>query len=400
MTETAVIAGTLSGALKALDKSIDSKPTLPVLSCVRLRAADGAKRLSIEVTNLETSQRVTIPCATLLSEFDTVVPYRTLKDWVALSNPMHRLDLHSDSTTAALRVKDISDHANFKGIDPAEFPLLPTIDSTWQHVATWQEVKAWRYRPASGGVKALKAEVELLARYSIPDSDKWVASDNFGRFLRLKFTPDALHLRGVRPTALAERLLTDYPSATHLEVDVPSASFSAALTAHAGESDCVEVLMKPREDGTMWMCLKSSVREVFMQAHLPKADSLKTPELLWRGEADGWSLLSLLSKLGKKDTLNLTFDGKGITLATDLIERREDVRWSKSVEVEFVPGAQARYKLTGDELALAAYAVKAQKKALSTHLGLAMYDDKLPMLVIYSPHGAEYIVLTNVKRSA
>jgi len=99
------------------------RSALPVTSNILLATDEGRLRLSS--TNLEIGINLWIP-AMIESEGATTVPARLLTEFVnSLPNSRVDLDLAADTHVTTVRCARFS--ANIRGIDPDEFPLIPTI---------------------------------------------------------------------------------------------------------------------------------------------------------------------------------------------------------------------------------------------------------------------------------
>ncbi len=98
------------------------RSTLPVTSNILLATDEGRLRLSS--TNLEIGINLWIP-AMIEEEGATTVPARLLSEFInSLPNDRVDLALTGDQT---LKVRCARFSANIRGIDPDEFPLIPTV---------------------------------------------------------------------------------------------------------------------------------------------------------------------------------------------------------------------------------------------------------------------------------
>lgn len=121
---TAVLSAEFYKGLKEVGASITSKSRLPILSCVHIYTWEG--RLRLEATDLEHPSRVDVP-ARVNEEFNLCAPWRSLIDYVAISaHDGDCLELVWDPAVCILTVRGKGEryHAEFKGLDPAEFPPI------------------------------------------------------------------------------------------------------------------------------------------------------------------------------------------------------------------------------------------------------------------------------------
>lgn len=116
----------LAKGLSIVGRAVSSRSTLPVLSNILLVAKDNKLRLS--ATNLE----IGINCwigAKVEEEGSVTVPARLLTEFVN-SLPADRIDMELSVRTLMLHLSCANFNANIKGIDAAEFPIVPTVDAS------------------------------------------------------------------------------------------------------------------------------------------------------------------------------------------------------------------------------------------------------------------------------
>ena len=114
----------LAKGLSIVSRAVSSRSTLPVLGNILLEAKDGQLRLA--ATNLE----IGINCwigAKVDDEGATTVPAKLLGEFVN-SLPAERIDMELTVRTQTLHLRCAQYDANIRGIDAAEFPIIPTAD--------------------------------------------------------------------------------------------------------------------------------------------------------------------------------------------------------------------------------------------------------------------------------
>ena len=114
----------MSKSLDVVGHAVATRSTLPVLSNILLATDSG--RLKLSATNLE----VGVSCwigAKVEEEGSTTVPARTLSDLVD-ALPHERIDISLAARTQTLNLRCGRFQNNIRGLDPAEFPLLPSLD--------------------------------------------------------------------------------------------------------------------------------------------------------------------------------------------------------------------------------------------------------------------------------
>ncbi|NLS77051.1 MAG: DNA polymerase III subunit beta [Chloroflexi bacterium] len=118
----------LAKGLSTVGRAVATRSTLPVLSNILLATDKGQLKLS--ATNLE----IGISCwvgAKIEEEGAVTVPARLLSDFVN-QLPADRIDMALNARTKTLNLRCARYEANIKGIDAAEFPLIPTLGEDGQ----------------------------------------------------------------------------------------------------------------------------------------------------------------------------------------------------------------------------------------------------------------------------
>lgn len=112
----------LSRGLSAVSHAVSSRSTLPILANILLATDHG--RLKLSATNLE----IGINCwvdAQIEEEGTTTVPAKLLTDFVS-SLPQAPVEITEANGSNTLNIKSLRSSANIKGLDPSEFPQIPS----------------------------------------------------------------------------------------------------------------------------------------------------------------------------------------------------------------------------------------------------------------------------------
>ena len=115
----------LAKGLAIVGRAVSSRSTLPVLGNILLEAKDGQLRLA--ATNLE----IGVSCwigAKVEDEGAITVPARLLTDFVN-SLPPDQIDMELAVRTQTLHMVCARYDAKMKGIDAADFPIIPTMNA-------------------------------------------------------------------------------------------------------------------------------------------------------------------------------------------------------------------------------------------------------------------------------
>ena len=120
----------LAKALSIVGHAVSTRTTLPILSNIKL-VAEG-DRLRFSATNLEVAITCWAP-ANIQEEGETTAPARLLTDFVNTLSPTDvKMELQPNSQS--LKVSGQRSQATIRGMDPAEFPALPSGDTSEQTV--------------------------------------------------------------------------------------------------------------------------------------------------------------------------------------------------------------------------------------------------------------------------
>ncbi len=120
--KTSVLQDKLAKGLSIVARAVENRPTLPVLGNILLATEDA--RLKLAATNLEMSITTWIG-AKVEKEGSITLPAKTLADLVNNLSP-ERVDLTLDTATLTVNVRCGATVSNVKGIDSAEFPVIPS----------------------------------------------------------------------------------------------------------------------------------------------------------------------------------------------------------------------------------------------------------------------------------
>ncbi len=115
----------LSRGLSTVTRAVGSRPTMPVLANVLL-STDGS-RLKLSATNLDLGITTWVT-ANVEEEGTVTVPARLLTDLVNSMPVGQSVELREEEKSRTLTVKCQQSRAQVRGIDPEEFPPMPTAE--------------------------------------------------------------------------------------------------------------------------------------------------------------------------------------------------------------------------------------------------------------------------------
>lgn len=114
----------LSRGLSTVSHAVSSRSTLPILANILLTTDQG--RLKLSATNLE----IGINCwvdAQIIEEGTTTVPAKLITDFVN-SLPQKDVEITVPEESHTMSIKSLRSSANIKGMDPSEYPLIPSSE--------------------------------------------------------------------------------------------------------------------------------------------------------------------------------------------------------------------------------------------------------------------------------
>ncbi|GCF09269.1 DNA polymerase III subunit beta [Dictyobacter arantiisoli] len=114
----------LSRGLSTVSHAVSSRSTLPILANILLSTEQGSLKLS--ATNLEIGINCLID-AEIIENGTTTVPAKTFIDLVS-SLRQDQVELTVAEDSYDVNVKSPGSNANIKGMDPSEFPLIPSAE--------------------------------------------------------------------------------------------------------------------------------------------------------------------------------------------------------------------------------------------------------------------------------
>src|SRR5687768_14687042 len=138
----------LAKGLSIVGRAVSSRSTLPVLGNILLEAKDNELRLA--ATNLEIGVNCWIG-AKVEDEGSITVPARLLSDFVN-NLPPERVDLELAVRTQTLHVHCARYDANMKGIDAADFPIIPTAGTGEEQSDQEDALEGTRIELETGGL--------------------------------------------------------------------------------------------------------------------------------------------------------------------------------------------------------------------------------------------------------
>lgn len=116
----------LSRGLSVVNHAVSSRSTLPILANILIATDQGRVRLS--ATNLEIGINYWLD-AQIEDEGSITVPAKLFADFVN-SLPQATVDILSSPETYAVNVKSLRSSANIKGMDPTEYPIIPSAEGS------------------------------------------------------------------------------------------------------------------------------------------------------------------------------------------------------------------------------------------------------------------------------
>jgi len=176
----------LSRGLSVVNHAVSSRSTLPILANILLTTDHG--RLKLSATNLEIGINCWID-AEILEDGSTTVPAKTFSDLVG-SLRQNQVELSVPEEEHTINIKCQGTHSTIKGMDPSEFPQIPSAEGS--------------ELPVTLDTKQLKEMIEQVAFAAADDDSRPVFTGVHVEFANEQVTfaaADAFRL-AVRATAL------------------------------------------------------------------------------------------------------------------------------------------------------------------------------------------------------
>lgn len=114
----------LNRGLSVVGHAVSNRSTLPILANILLTTEGG--RLKLSATNLEIGINCWVP-AQIEEEGTTTAPAKLITELVG-NSPQGSIDIAVTDDTNTIEVKSMVNLAKIKGMDPSEFPLIPTAE--------------------------------------------------------------------------------------------------------------------------------------------------------------------------------------------------------------------------------------------------------------------------------
>lgn len=121
----------LSRGLSTVSHAVSSRSTLPILANILLTTDHG--RLKLSATNLEIGINCWID-AEVQKEGSTTVPAKTISDLVSSLRPS-QVEISVADESHTMSIKGQGSNATIKGMDPSEFPLIPSAEGSETPIA-------------------------------------------------------------------------------------------------------------------------------------------------------------------------------------------------------------------------------------------------------------------------
>lgn len=216
-----VMQENLARGLQVVSRAVSARATLPILANVLVRTEDAGLKLT--ATNLEIGMTYWVP-GKIDSDGAVTVPARLLTDLVNSLPAGERVDIELDGANA-LRLQAGRQRAHLRGIDPEEFPVIP-----------------------SAGERPTTRISQRLLRQALSEVTFAAASDETRPILTgvlTRFTGNELTLAAADNYRIAVRSLATLDPVEDTSVVVPARSYVELARILTDSDDPVEVMLAP-----------------------------------------------------------------------------------------------------------------------------------------------------------
>ncbi|MFT5280791.1 MAG: DNA polymerase-3 subunit beta [Flavobacteriaceae bacterium] len=177
-------------AVTYTNKSVGKNTTLPILSCILVRAKDGF--LEFISTNLHTGVSYKVP-AQIEKEGEVAIPADLLSQFFTSIGGNQKGDIEFELIENILSFKSSSTQANISTQDSIDFPELPVLDGISFNIKSSVFVESLRGVVFSASNSEVKPEISSVYIYSKDDVLYFVATDAFRlaeKTITIKGIPD------------------------------------------------------------------------------------------------------------------------------------------------------------------------------------------------------------------
>ena len=225
----------LAKGLSIVGRAVSSRSTLPVLGNILIEAKNNELRLA--ATNLEIGVNCWIG-AKVEDEGSITVPARLLGEFVN-SLPPERIDMELSVRTQTLHLRCARYDANMKGIDAADFPIIPTAGTGPERDESVELLEGLRIELEAAGLRKMIDQVIFAA--SSDESRPTLTG------VEVSFKPDRLSMAATDGYRLSVRSVhLDKPFVEEtVTVIVPAKSLGelARISADADDERPIQVVV-------------------------------------------------------------------------------------------------------------------------------------------------------------
>ncbi len=251
----------LAKGLAIVGRAVSTRSTLPVLGNILIEAKDGELRLA--ATNLEIGVNCWIG-AKIEDEGAITVPARLLAEFVN-SLPPEKIEMELAVRTQTLHLRCARYEANMKGIDAADFPIIPTAGGDHEIEEATEFLEGTRTELYPAGLRKMIDQVVFAA--SADESRPTLTG------VEVTFSPERLTMAATDGYRLSVRSIAlDQPAVKEtMTVIVPSRSLGelARISADADEEKPVQVIVtESRNQALFQIWGKSEGRGSFHRVEL------------------------------------------------------------------------------------------------------------------------------------
>jgi DNA polymerase III subunit beta len=251
----------LAKGLSIVGRAVASRSTLPVLGNILIEAKNNELRLA--ATNLE----IGVSCwigAKIEDEGAITVPARLLTEFIG-SLPPEKIEMELAVRTQTLHLRCARYEANMKGIDAADFPIIPTAGGGHEIEENAEILEGTRIELDPGGLRKMIDQVVFAA--STDESRPTLTG------VEVSFTPDRLTMAATDGYRLSVRSVgLEQPAVKEtMTVIIPSRSLGelARISADADEERQVQVIVTESRNQVLFQIWgKSEARGSFHRVEL------------------------------------------------------------------------------------------------------------------------------------
>ncbi len=305
----------LSKGLQVVSKAVPTKGPLPILSNILISAEQG--RLKLVATDLETTI-ITYVNASVDEEGSVTVPARILKEFVTNLSPS---TIEAKLDRDILHLTSQKTKSKFNGTSSADFPELPTIDTSVDAI----EVDAKEFARA----------VAVVAFASATDESKPVFTGIF-----LSFADNILTIASTDGFRLSEKALILKTVSKEFTTIIPAKTLSEVTKIFSNATEPLKIIISEDANTAVFQADDTTIYTRILDGQYPDYKRIIPANATLKAQfneeefSEAVKLTNIFLKEGDNNTLKIRFDPKGVIRVASLADEQGSHESELAAEIE------------------------------------------------------------------